>query len=149
MHVVGARFSDRDAAVAALHDLRVHVSVTRADVGVRPLGSTRYDRPTFDHLLAGRFETRDVETVVGILERHGGVIVWRREEWLRPAASAATSTPKPPNGRPARTRPGERVASSLAVPDALRRSAPSLHRPCRRPAAPLHGRAAGDRRVRK
>ena len=66
MHVVGARFMDLPAAVAALRAIRASVAVEPSDVAVLPLGTTRYDVQVEAYLLAGRFEEADVESVVRI-----------------------------------------------------------------------------------
>ena len=80
MHLVGARFADLPTASAALGKIRASVPVGPGDVAVRPLGSTRYDVPSADILLAGRFEPDDVDAVVDILEAHGGDVLARGAE---------------------------------------------------------------------
>ena len=72
MILVGARFRALAGARAALRAVRASVRVVPGDVGVRPLGTTRYDSPIEDFLLAGRFEPGDVESVIRILHAHGG-----------------------------------------------------------------------------
>jgi hypothetical protein len=81
MYLVGARFGDFESANAALVELRDRVAVAPHDVGVRQLGSLRYERPARGHVVAGRFEPDDVAAVIAILERHGGEIVFRRADW--------------------------------------------------------------------
>jgi hypothetical protein len=84
MHLVGARFDDLSAAEEALVELRERIVLEAGDVGLRPLGSLRYERPASGLVLAGRFEHDDVEEVVEIMRRHGGVIVFKRAEWRIP-----------------------------------------------------------------
>lgn len=78
MMLVGARFRALAGAHAALRALRTSVAVAPGDVGVRPLGTTRYEAPVDDFVLAGRFENDDVETVIRILHRYGGRLLLRR-----------------------------------------------------------------------
>ena len=91
MYLVGARFGDAGRANTALGELRDRIAVAPGDLGVRPLGSLRYERPAVGVVVAGRFEQADVDAVVAIMVRHGGEIVFRRAEWRhpRPAASLA------------------------------------------------------------
>lgn len=103
MHFVGARFADLQTASTALGEIRASVAVGPGDLAVRPLGSTRYDVPSADIVLAGRFEPDDVEAVVGILEAHGGAILARR-----PESSAIPDAATPP-AREARPRTAERA----------------------------------------
>jgi hypothetical protein len=91
MHVVGARFMSLDAAIAALRAIRASVAVEPVDVAVRPLGTTRYDRPIEAYLLAGRFREEDVDTVARIAEQHGGLVFSRRAELPRRTAEAPAS----------------------------------------------------------
>ena len=89
MYLVGARYGDARSANDALGELRDRIAVAPGDLGLRPLGSLRYERPVVGVVVAGRFELTDVDSVVSIMERHGGEIVFRRAEWRppRPAAS--------------------------------------------------------------
>ena len=80
MLVIGARFRTVAAARAALRTVRASVSVPEGDVAVRPLGSTRYDAPEDQFLLAGRFEPHDGPAVVAILHSEGGRIIERRDD---------------------------------------------------------------------
>ena len=89
MYLVGARFGDLESANAALFDLRASVAVARQDLGLRQLGSLRYEQPVRGHVVAGRFAADDVAAVIAILERHGGEIVFRRAEWRSPGPSPA------------------------------------------------------------
>lgn len=84
MYLVGARFEDVDAANAAMRELRQRVTVEAGDLGLRPLGSLRYEQPAKGLILAGRFDDEDVDGVIETLERHGGEIVFKRAEWRTP-----------------------------------------------------------------
>jgi len=99
MYLVGARFDDMRAAEAALVELREQPGVDDRDVGLRPLGSLRYERPRDYHVVAGRFRQDDVAGVVEIMNRHGGEIVFKRAE---------CRTPRPPSR--SRDRAGGRCA---------------------------------------
>jgi hypothetical protein len=159
MHLVGARFATMEAALAALRDIRGTLPVEPSDVGLRPLGTTRYDEPTRDLVVAGRFEPAEVERVVGIMEGHGGSILVRRQELRRPGWPHTASTPVvvPPSRV---DRPGEGRAGRAAEParagaaqrgqgqsrDGQSRHAHSRKRP-RRPATHLHARATRERRI--
>jgi hypothetical protein len=89
MYLVGARFRDAATANHALGELRDRIPFAPGDLGVRPLGSLRYERPAVGVVVAGRFESADVESVVSIMERHGGEIVFRRTEWRHPRQAAS------------------------------------------------------------
>jgi hypothetical protein len=84
MFLVGARFDVLDAAHAALEELRRTVQVESGGLGLRPLGSLRYEAPAEGHVVAGRFRSGDVDLVTQILQRHGGEIVFKRAEWRTP-----------------------------------------------------------------
>jgi hypothetical protein len=84
MYLVGARFDDLERANAAIAELRLSIRVEPGEIGLRPLGSLRYDEPATGLVVAGRFGSRDVPAVVEIVERHGGEIVFQRAEWRRP-----------------------------------------------------------------
>jgi hypothetical protein len=88
MYLVGARFDDLGSARAALVELRERVEVGDDDVGLRPLGSLRYEEPAKGLVVAGRFQHVDVDGVVEILHRHGGEIVFKRPEWRIPRPSS-------------------------------------------------------------
>jgi len=94
MYLVGARYDDLEAANAALLELRERIGVEPGEIGLRPLGSLRYDEPSRGLVVAGRFGYRDVPAVIEIIERHGGEIVFKRAEWRRP---------RPPSGGSDRT----------------------------------------------
>ena len=84
MYLVGARFDQLTGAQAALLELRERLELDDADLGLRPLGSLRYEEPAKGLVVAGRFEHEDVDGVVEIMHRHGGEIVFKRAEWRRP-----------------------------------------------------------------
>jgi hypothetical protein len=90
MYLVGASFRDAGAANDALGELRDLIAVEPGDLGLRPLGSLRYERPAVGVVVAGRFEPADVDSVVSIMERHGGEIVFRRTEWRHPRAAVSS-----------------------------------------------------------
>jgi hypothetical protein len=89
MFLVGARFGDAGSANDALGELRDRIAIAPGDLGVRPLGSVRYEHPAVGVVVAGQFEPADVDAVVAIMERHGGEIVFRRAEWRRPRPAAS------------------------------------------------------------
>jgi hypothetical protein len=89
MYLVGARFGDAGSADNALGELRDRIAIAPGDLGVRPLGSLRYEHPAVGVVVAGRFELGDVESVVSIMQRHGGEIVFRRAEWRHPRPPAS------------------------------------------------------------
>jgi hypothetical protein len=91
MYLVGARFDEPETANAALAELRRSIRVEPGEIGLRPLGSLRYDEPARGLVVAGRFGHRDVPAVVEILGRHGGEIVFKRAEWRRPRPLSAAS----------------------------------------------------------
>jgi hypothetical protein len=84
MYLVGARFDRLDAANAVIMELRRRVQLEPGGLGLRPLGSLRYDRPTSGLVVAGRFAPADVAVVLDIMRDHGGEIVFKRAEWRRP-----------------------------------------------------------------
>jgi hypothetical protein len=84
MYLVGARFDRLDAANAVIHELRRKVQVEPGGLGLQPLGSLRYDRPTSGLVVAGRFARADVGAVLDIMRGHGGEIVFKRAEWRTP-----------------------------------------------------------------
>ena len=91
MYLVGARFEDLGSANAALRELHERVPIEAGELGLRPLGSLRYERPEIGHVVAGRFRNADVDEVLEIMHRHGGEIVFKRAEWRRPRPLARTS----------------------------------------------------------
>jgi hypothetical protein len=77
---IGARFERRDQAIEAMLDLRRRFGLAAAEIDVRDLGSTAYERPASGTLLAGQFPAEVAETAVGIIIADGGVILERRPE---------------------------------------------------------------------
>jgi len=96
MELVGARFSDAGAAETAMGEIRESVTVGTDDMATHALGSTRYESPSADVVLAGRFDPADAEAVLRILRRHGGTIVLLRNE-PRDAGEARLQTPVAPH----------------------------------------------------
>jgi hypothetical protein len=145
MHVVGARFANLESANAALSEIRSSVPIPRADVAVRPLGSTRYEQPASGFVLAGRFPAVEVERVLGIVKLNGGTLLSRHVERPHPVLTGSGGTrtsivSRDERGR-ALERHGSEASRSEAVPAPLRRA----HQRLRRPAAPLRIRAARGR----
>ena len=91
MYLVGARFDDPEAARAALQELRARTRAEAGDLGLRPLGSLRYEEPARGLVVAGRFGQTEVDRVIEIMQRHGGEIVFRRAEWRTPRLPARGS----------------------------------------------------------
>jgi len=81
VHVLGARFGTIHAALTALRELRARFGLGEHDAEIRPLGSTQYDAPTSDLILAARLEPEVVAEVVAILEHLGGRVVVEHPEW--------------------------------------------------------------------
>ncbi|HET8784408.1 MAG TPA: hypothetical protein VFM38_02150 [Candidatus Limnocylindrales bacterium] len=136
MHLIGARFRTLAAATMALQAIRAGVPVAPGDIAVRPLGSTRYERPAEDFLLAGRFESDDVDAVVDIVLANGGRLLERRVEV---AGTSTSVSVEPPVDERAAGRRRARTARGRAAH--LRR--PRVHaRKRRRPVAHLRDRAA-------
>ncbi|HXG25884.1 MAG TPA: hypothetical protein VNL94_03410 [Candidatus Binatia bacterium] len=142
MYVLGARFSTLAAASAALLAIRASVTVAPGDVAVRLLGSTQYEHPVNDFLLAGRFADPHVDVVVAIVREHGGRVIERRQEPVHSgtyrvlqfgAAAREESTVT------RASRPGEHHRSRVALGPGKRQ---------RRPAARLRVRAARQGRLR-
>jgi hypothetical protein len=131
MDLIGGRFADLAAAVAARDAILAAVAVPVADVAVRALGTTQYDNPLHAFVLAGRFPSAMADLAVRLIREHGGAIISRRTEWqasVRPTGQ--TSAPA------AGARPGAPRATAFA-----------LKRP-RRPAARVRiRRLAAARRV--
>ncbi|HEV2005222.1 MAG TPA: hypothetical protein VGQ85_01290 [Candidatus Limnocylindrales bacterium] len=92
MHILGARFGTTDAGLAALRELRARFSIGDQDAELRPLGSTQYDAPTSDLILAARFKPDIVPEVVSMLEGHGGTVVVDRVEWTAPRVAEPVRT---------------------------------------------------------
>jgi hypothetical protein len=120
MDVIGARFANLAAAIAARDAIRAAVGVSAADVAVRPLGTTRYDEPIEAFVLAGRFPSAVADAVVGLMRDGGGTILSRRTEWQLHAR---------PAGHPERQR---RHGARPRAPRALSRARQGLRRPTAR-----------------
>jgi len=146
MHIVGARFANLESANAALAEIRACVAIPREDVAVRPLGSTRYEEPVADFLLAGRFPAGEVDRALGIVEHHGGAILGRRIELPHPSLAATGGTAGPDRVRDERGRAPERHRSPTRPSGTAPASQPGAHRRLPRPGAALRSRAALDRR---
>ena len=95
MLVIGARFRTFAAARTALRAVRSSVAVAAGDVAVRALGSTRYDAPEEQFLLAGRFEPDDDAAVTEIVRSQGGSVIERRSEALRPRLPRLSAAARP------------------------------------------------------
>ena len=134
MIVVGARFRALAAARAALRAIRTSVVVEPGDVAVRPLGTTTYEAPGEQFLLAGRFEADDVSDVISVLHAHGGRVIERRDD-----APHATSIPA------ALPRSSARLRERPAGRDQERGS--RRQKRLRRPAPPRRVRTALRRRT--
>ena len=91
MYLVGARFESIEAANAAIAELRQQIPVEPGEIGLRPLGSVRYEEPARGLVVAGRFDHQDVDAVLEIMSRHGGEIVFKRAEWRRPRPVSGSS----------------------------------------------------------
>ena len=141
MIVVGARFRALAGARAALRAIRTSIGVAPGDVGVRPLGGTRYEAPTEDFVLAGRFNDGDVPAVISAVHAHGGRVFERRRDSPRRTPDAA---PEPA------TASGRASASGRAA-RAVGRAGPAagreLRKRLRRPSPPLRVRTALRQRV--
>ena len=144
MHVVGARFANLESANAALGDIRASVPMPPTDVAVRPLGSTRYEEPASDFLLAGRFPGVAVERVLRIVELHGGTLLSRRLE--RPYSGFAGSVGVPASAmRDERGRAPERLGSLASGRGAAPARLRAANKRLRRPAGHVRVRAARGR----
>jgi hypothetical protein len=81
MHILGARFKRDEPAFAALRELRARYDLREDDAAVWPLGTTQYDRPASDLILAGRFRPEVLDDVKALVEALGGTVVFDRAEW--------------------------------------------------------------------
>jgi hypothetical protein len=120
VHVLGARFGTIHAALTALRELRTRFGLAEHDAEIRPLGSTQYDAPTSDLILAARFEPELVAEVVAILEHLGGNVVVEHPEWpgSPPPAESALLPPRssgygPGDNDSARAGPGRSTGDHL------------------------------------
>jgi hypothetical protein len=96
VHVLGARFGTAHAALTALRELRARFALGEHDAEVLPLGSTQYDAPTSDLILAARCEPELASEVVAVLEDLGGRVVVEHSEWsgLPPPVEPASGPPR-------------------------------------------------------
>lgn len=92
MQILGARFGTAHAALTALRELRARFALGEQDAEVLPLGTTEYDAPTSDLILAARFHPEVVPQAVTILEDLGGKVVAEQSEW---AGSPPSGSPPP------------------------------------------------------
>jgi hypothetical protein len=90
VHVLGARFGTTHAALTALRELRARFGLGEHDAEVLPLGSTQYDAPTSDLILAARFKPELVPQAVEILEDLGGRVVVEQSEGPGPPSPVAS-----------------------------------------------------------
>ena len=119
MDVIGARFANLPAAIAARDAICAAVAVPASDVAVRPLGTTRYDEPVDAFVLAGKFPTALAEAVVRLMRDGGGTILSRRTEWLRHARPVGhPEQPQPQGARPGAPRAMSRARKRLRRPAA-------------------------------
>ncbi len=101
--ILAARFDDPARARAAARDIRVRLRVPPDAIDIRPLGTTEYDRPASDVLLAGRFPEDLVEPATMLVESYGGRVVDRRNEAeLYPAVVRKPRRPESEAERPLR-----------------------------------------------
>lgn len=107
---LGARFDDRDSAVAVMHELRHRFGLGIADIEVQALGSTHYEEPSTGTLLAGRFPPTVADDAIESIRAAGGQIVERRLE-PDPVVTLAGSAVVADAGdaRQRRDRPGRRL----------------------------------------
>ena len=137
MDVIGARFADLSAAMAARDAILAVVAVPSADVAVRALGTTRYDQPIEAFVLAGRFPFAAAQDVVRLMRDHGGVIISRRFEG-------------PATGRQPEATTTGAALGSLAIRPRVERLRAAVRKRLRRPSARLRVRAArADRAGRR
>lgn len=95
MHLLGVRFETTQAAKLALRELRARFAIADVDAEIQPLGTTQYDAPTSDLILAARFKTEIVPEVLLILEHLGGTVVVEHAESPSFSAAPETETPTP------------------------------------------------------
>lgn len=84
MRILGVRFERDEQAYAALQALRARFDLREEDAAIRPLGTTAYDDPTSDLILAGRFRPEVLPEVLRLVRELGGRVVVDREEWAGP-----------------------------------------------------------------
>jgi hypothetical protein len=139
MIVVGARFRALAGARAALRAVRSTVEVAPGDLGLRGLGSTRYEAPAEAFVVAGRFEPEDVDAVVETFHAHGGRIIERRADGPRSTPRAAP--------REHSATPTMRARACRFALRGWRAAASRAHKRLRRPSPPLRVRTARCHRI--
>lgn len=112
---IGARFEDREVAVAAMQSLRDRFGLGISDIEVQALGSTRYEQPASGTLLAGRFSSTVGDEVVTMIRAGGGEIIERRFE-PDPVAELETGSGTSSPSRPPPTLPTAGVRSGPGHP---------------------------------
>lgn len=104
---------------------------------MRALGTTRYDAPVEEFLLAGRFEPGEVETVIRILHSNGGRVVVRRVD-----------TPRFVAAEPSAPSAGARASITRQIATRLRPAIRArAHKRLRRPSPPMRVRTARSHRI--
>ena len=78
--IVAAKFADLARARAAARDIRVRLRLAPDSIAIGSLGSTQYDEPVSDALLAGQFPDAVTASALAIIDTHGGVILDRRRD---------------------------------------------------------------------
>jgi hypothetical protein len=153
MLVIGARFRTLAAARAALRAVRASVAVPPGDVAVRALGSTRYDAPEDQFLLAGRFDPADAAEITAIVHSQGGRVIERRSDIVRgqaapPVATTPVATGPSALGAATPGRLAARLASRPTAPTAgMLRGHVRATNWLRRPSPPLRLRTARGSRL--
>jgi hypothetical protein len=150
MLVIGARFRTLAAASAALRAVRASVAVPAGDVAVRALGSTRYDAPEDQFLLAGRFAPEDAAEITAIVHSQGGRVIERRSDIERGEAAPSEATAPSPRRAEVRGRLATRLASRPTAPIAgMLRGHVRATNWLRRPSPPLRLRTARGSRLER
>jgi hypothetical protein len=144
--VVGARFRAFAAARAALRAVRASVAGAAGDVGVRPLGTTRYEAPVDEFVVAGRFQPEDVETVIRILHANGGRVVARRADRDR---VLPTTAPVAQDGPARSSAAGARRTLPRRASRSDRSTGAATDKRLRRPSPPLRVRTARGHRIER
>lgn len=147
--MIGARFRTFAAARAALRAVRASVAVPAGDVAVRALGSTRYDAPEDQFLLAGRFDPEDAAEITAIVHSQGGRVIERRSDTVRGPGAAPDVALRGDGSEPARgPRSRTRLASRPTAPIAgMLRGHVRADNGLRRPSPPLRLRTARGNRL--
>lgn len=101
---IGARFDQRAQAIDVMLELRRQFGLAAAEIAVRDLGSTAYERPASGTLLAGQFPAHAAEGVVRVIVASGGTILERRAEPDPSRVLAVVATLEPPETGSRRSR---------------------------------------------